>query len=201
MCQSGVEGDKCSSDAPCNPGYFCDISDEFSTGTCKLCPYTISTCFDDGFASSLDGKRECYGCQMACTEVSNSSVVLDGTHLKSNRPISNAIQPIYTNVSGPLIDCSELILRDVNTCPGAKNHVCLVEDFTSDTLFWDLSQKAEDNGCSAIIFIPSGGGGGQHSNDELAIPYVFVSDEAETALLKESGIRGGEDLWQRMVSG
>jgi hypothetical protein len=187
LCESGMTGDECTQDASCNPGYFCDFSTKSTSGTCTTCPYNISTCFDEGFASSLSAQRECFNCQLACTDISNSSIQVDNLHyLSSNQPISNAIQASQKNVTGSLMDCSNLILHGVDTCPGAKNHVCLVEDFTADTLFWDLSQKAEDNGCTAIIMLPSGGSGGQHSNDELAIPYVFVSDEEEKELLKSS---------------
>ena len=186
MCESGIEGDECFEDVPCNTGYFCDYTAETKSGTCKSCPFNISTCFQDDFVSSLSSKRECYNCQLACTEVSDASILVDGKELNSTRPISNAIQSSYINASGPLIDCSNLILHDVFTCEGAENHVCLVNDFTSDVLFWDLSQKAEKNNCSAIIMFPSAGSGGQHSNDELAIPYVFVSNEDEKNLLKNS---------------
>ena len=186
MCASGVEGDACFENKTCNPGYFCDFSVESNSGICKSCPYNISTCFQDDFISSLASKRECYNCQLACTEVSDASILLDENELSSTKPISNAIQSSFVNASGPLIDCSNLILHDVYICQGAENHVCLVNDFTSDVLFWDLSQKAENNNCSAIIMFPSGGSGGQHSNDELSIPYVFVSDEYEKNLLKSS---------------
>lgn len=188
MCQSGTSGDECTQDAPCNPGYFCNIASTSNSGTCKQCPYNISTCFNTEFASSLSGQNECYNCQLACTDqlpgLSNSSVSMNGLYLQSNKPISNAIQSNYMTARGPLMDCSKLILSGVDTCVGAKDHVCMVEDFTSDVLFWDLSEKAERNGCVAILYFPSAGNSGQHSNDELKIPFIFVSEETEKQLLK-----------------
>lgn len=186
MCESGIAGQECSNDAPCNPGYFCDFSSASKTsGTCKECPYNVSTCFDQRVASSLLSRKECYNCQLACKDLSNSSVLVNEAYLSSNTPISNAIQPSHMSASGPLVDCSNLVRNDVDTCPGANNNVCLVEDFASNVLFWDLSRKAEDNGCIAVVMFSGGGRGHeQHSNGILTIPYVFVFHEEERRLLK-----------------
>ncbi|KAL3798970.1 hypothetical protein HJC23_005109 [Cyclotella cryptica] len=188
MCESGIAGEECSNDAPCNSGYFCDFSWTSNTlGICKTCPFNMSTCFDQDFASSLLGQKECFNCQLACADLSNASVLVDGAYLSSNKPISNAIQPSRMFASGPLTECSNLILKDVHTCPGENNHVCLVEDLTGDIILWDLSQKAEANGCIAILMLDSGvSWGGQDSNGKLNIPFVFVSDEEEKRLLKKN---------------
>lgn len=178
LCESGVVDDVCSSDSKCTAGsHFCDYAnDDESSGVCKECPYDISDCAVEGFLGSVKSGRECAACRLFCVDVGESTLEVDGEGFEV-AIIERAVQEQYMTASGPLVDCSDLILADVETCDNARGSVCLVEDYTFDTLFFELSEKAESNGCVAIIkfadtptFRTS-----QHSHDRLGIPFVDVS--------------------------
>ena len=73
-------------------------------------------------------------------------------------PVYESIQKSYQNASGPLTDCSKLLVQNEEKCPGAEGHVCIVDisilgELEVGKLPWKLSNEAKTNGCVAIIFI------------------------------------------------
>lgn len=180
LCESGLSGDACSGDDKCTAGsHFCDFSsDDEGSGICRECPADISDCFEEGFLASGRSQRECSSCRLFCVDVGTSTLEVDGEAFHVAM-MERAVQEQMMSASGPLVDCSDLILADVHVCNGAQGSVCLIEDYTFDTLFFELSEKAERNGCVAIVkfadtptFRTS-----QHSHDHLAIPFVDVRYE------------------------
>jgi hypothetical protein len=117
--------------------------------------------------------------------VGKSALTVNGNEIPSS-PIDFSIQKSYQNASGPLIDCSNLLLENEDVCPGAEGHVCIVDSSilgeSKVAIFeWELSNVAEENGCVAIVEI---GGFGWHDSDTLAIPFILVDVSDRMILLK-----------------
>ena len=196
-CEAGGVGNACSKNQPCTQGTsFCDYSST-DTGTCQQCPSDANQCYHEGFLSNEVGKKECAECALFCQSLAMSNVNIsaddDNKNIQSSHMgsiISNTTELLGT---GNLIDCSDLILDEVNTCPRAAGRVCLVEDYTMNTLFWNLSNKAERSGCTAVIIFgdystfPSHKPCAlSHSFDHLGIPFVCISFNDGKLLKKEA---------------
>eukprot|EP00804_Cyclotella_cryptica_P009017 CCRYP_003126-RD/>CCRYP_003126-RD protein AED:0.03 eAED:0.03 QI:237/1/1/1/1/0.75/4/1482/616 len=197
LCEAGKKGDACWSHPSdkhdsCTAGSnFCDFAsdDDFAmniSGTCKACPLDQDDCYQDGFVTSSEGRRNCADCKLFCSAEGKSLLNVNGNDIP-NFPIPVAVQKLYQNVSGPLIDCSNLLLESENVCPGADGHVCIIDysilgESEVRKPEWQLSNAAEKNGCVAIIsnddFIA-------HYFDVLEIPFVRVNKEDGKKLLKD----------------
>lgn len=188
LCESGRDGDACSSELRCTAGsHFCDLPGEGGDGTCRGCPADVNDCYGEKFPDLSDlARRECMKCRLVCYDVGNSSLVVEEEELESG-PIGQALQEPKLSGSGPLVDCSDLILADVDFCPNANGSICLVYDRTLDTLFYDLSNKAEQNGCVAVVKFTDDLAirVGHHWHDQLAIPFVEAGSEVGTYLMEK----------------
>mmetsp|Transcript_25638 Transcript_25638/g.33976 ORF Transcript_25638/g.33976 Transcript_25638/m.33976 type:complete len:828 (+) Transcript_25638:53-2536(+) len=206
MCEAGLSGDGCSDENKCTGGsHFCDYSgDDELTGVCKMCPADVGECFNGGFSSSDRSLKECYKCRLACYDVAVSSLSVDGEELTSE-PIYSATQESTLSASGPLVDCSDIILADVDICPDAEGSVCLVGYYTLGVrifgdLFYEISDKAEKSGCVAMIKfdLSSFIGGSHHSYDHLTIPFVSVGTNDGNHLKNNkigSTAHVGSEIW------
>lgn len=181
-CDAAIEGETCSENKTCAPGQsFCDYSLSES-GSCQACPVDVDQCYQDGFLSTERGRKECVKCDLDCESHPSSDLTAHGQNISSE-----AIDAITTNNvdlvgSGALIDCSDLVLQNVDICLGAEGKVCLIHDYTLDTLYWQLTDKAERSGCTAVVAFgdflnypnhePCSL---QHSFDHVNIPVVCIS--------------------------
>ncbi|KAL3781671.1 LOW QUALITY PROTEIN: hypothetical protein HJC23_007303 [Cyclotella cryptica] len=179
MCESGLTGDACSDNEPCTmASHFCDFSaDGGDFGVCQVCPTSMDACYDDGFLSSEKGRRDCSRCQQFCYDLGHAKMVVGGEEIPSDF-LHFAIQDSFLFGSGPIVDCSNLVINEEQKCDGAKGSVCYVDDFTSQVLYWQLSDKAEANGCNAIVFTAPYQdvwlGCGTHGFSDIEIPFVCI---------------------------
>mmetsp|Transcript_24856 Transcript_24856/g.50855 ORF Transcript_24856/g.50855 Transcript_24856/m.50855 type:complete len:570 (+) Transcript_24856:272-1981(+) len=181
FCEGRTKGKRCSRDEPCSTAsHFCDFHDVNNDfGVCQECPTDINDCYEAGFLAYESGRRDCLSCRMHCDDIGRSKLVIDDIEIPSDF-MHLAIQESILAASGPIIDCSDLIRLGVDICIGARDKVCLVEANTKNIKYWDLSQKAEDSGCVALILNATynetnSKACGFHSYDELGIPFVCIS--------------------------
>ena len=196
MCEGGKEADECSVDDPCTPGsHFCDYSTDEDIarnipGICKACPHDLSECFEDGFVTSKQSKLNCHYCRMTCyTAVGNATLTIANEDfiVISDESI---IQKSSQDVSGPLIDCTDLLLVNKFLCPGAEDHVCFFDASgmspdESRTLR-DLYQVAKSNGCIAMVVYNTRFG---IDYEMLTIPFVTLSERGNLQGMLEEGSR------------
>ncbi|KAL7467731.1 hypothetical protein ACHAXS_007969 [Conticribra weissflogii] len=179
MCESGLEGDFCNDDDPCTlASHFCDFSNiGENSGICQECPNTMDACYDDGFILSEKGRRDCTKCQQFCYDLGYSKFIVGGEEFESDY-IHFAIQDSYQFGSGPIVDCSNLVINGEKKCKGAKGSICYVDDFTSQVLYWQLSNKAESVGCAAVVFTAPYQdvwlGCGTHGFSDIEIPFICI---------------------------
>lgn len=191
-CASRSAGESCSQNQPCTPGSsFCDYSLSDS-GTCQECPLDVDSCYQEGFISTEMGKKECVKCSLECVSLSLSQLTANGKEIQSNAIDAITSNTVEFNRTGSLKDCSRLILDEVEVCEGAAGRVCLVEDYTFNTLFWQLTEKAERSGCVAVIMYADYSNAPEnepcrasHSYGYLGIPFVCVSYTDGKRLVKE----------------
>jgi len=191
-CAARSEGESCSKNQSCTPGSsFCDYSLSDS-GTCQECPLDVDSCYQEGFISTELGKKECVKCNLACVSLSLSQLTTNGNDIQSNAIDAITSNTVEFNGTGSLKDCSALILDEVEVCEGAAGHICLVEDYTFNTLFWQLSEKAERSGCLAVIMFADYSNTPDnepcrvsHSYAYLGIPFVCISYTDGKRLVKE----------------
>ncbi|KAL7462531.1 hypothetical protein ACHAXS_002912 [Conticribra weissflogii] len=181
LCEGGLGGEFCSLDQPCSAAsHFCDFHDEdLIAGTCQECPTDINDCFEAGFLDQETGRNDCLRCQLHCDDFGKSNLIVDGEEIPSDF-MHLAIQEPSLSASGTIIDCSDLIRLGEDKCIGAQGKICYVEADTKNINYWDLSQKAEDSGCVALILNAtyndkSANACGFHSYDGLGIPFVCIS--------------------------
>jgi len=197
LCEAGETGEACSDDNKCTAGsHFCNYDESIGSGSltniegeCKECPADLNDCL--ALVTSPRSRRECFSCRLGCYDVGNSILTVDGEMMDSTS-MGRATQKVKMHAEGAIVDCSDLILADIETCPGAEGKVCLVDDYTFDTHYATMTQKAEDNGCIAIILFGSSYEGilaTHHSHDYLDIPVVTV-DSTSGQHLKEMGLGG-----------
>eukprot|EP00804_Cyclotella_cryptica_P028422 CCRYP_014205-RB/>CCRYP_014205-RB protein AED:0.05 eAED:0.05 QI:64/1/1/1/0.25/0.6/5/1414/604 len=197
LCEAGQTGETCGSnsskyydDDSCTPGSsFCDFAsdEDFAMdipGTCKACPSNQDQCYEEGFVTSSQGKLNCAGCRMYCWEEGASILTVNGNKTPSSL-VTRTIQKPFHNVSGPLKDCSNLLLASEDVCPGAEGHVCIVDygilgESEVGKLEWQLSHVAEKNGCVTLITIE---GYEWLYYDKLMIPFLTVNKEDGKQLL------------------
>ena len=144
------------------------------------------------FVNTEIARRECIKCSLDCLSTPASSLFVN-----QNEFNSEAISYIMSNTtnfysSGELIDCSDLILHGVDVCPGASGRICVIHDYTLNTLYWQLTDKAERSGCSAVIVfgdyehVPNHEPcASAHSYDHIGIPFVCISYNDGNLLLDE----------------
>ena len=180
-CEAAVVGQTCSRSEPCTPGSsFCDFSSGES-GVCRPCPIDINECYQKNYLTTEVEKRECVKCSLDCWSTPDAALVANENEFETNPVLSITANATSFYASGELIDCSSLILHGVETCPGAEGRVCLVHDYTLNTLFWQLTDKLERNGCTAVILYGNYHDylhepcQAQHSFDHIGIPFVCVS--------------------------
>jgi hypothetical protein len=108
------EGESCSQDDQCTAGeLFCDYDPddtELVDGTCKKCPIDLDGCYEEGFAASVQGRKNCRGCTLDCYSAAASKLWIDGEVILS-QPLDGAIQSSHQNASGQLVDCSISLVR------------------------------------------------------------------------------------------
>lgn len=188
LCESNKNGGACSQDSHCTPGsLFCDYAaddTEYKDGTCKRCPTNTDECFEDGFATSIQGQHNCRDCRLFCYGAGVSKLLVDGEPILS-QPIDSAIQTSQKSASGPLHDCSYLILDQETICSGAEGKICLIEFIEQFAIPWQVSNQAEKSGCAGVIaFIDIYDGPMSNSNSELMIPFIYIPIEEGRKLLK-----------------
>lgn len=158
ICEGGEEAEECSLNDPCMPGsHFCDA------GICKTCPVDLEQCYEDGFVTSTQGKLDCHHCRMQCHSLmEKATVTINGQEIQVIAG-EEVIQKSLQNVSGPLIDCSNLLLINEFDCPGAKDHLCLIDISTDDgesdadnRNLREVYMVSMKNGCVAMILAGSG---------------------------------------------
>ncbi len=181
LCEGGTKGEFCSRDEPCSAAsHFCDFDDaNRDSGMCQECPTDIDDCYEAGFLANESGRSDCLSCRLHCDDFGKSKLVIDDVEIPSDF-MHLAMQESFLSASGVIIDCSDLIHLGVDICIGARDKVCLVEANTKNIKYWDLSQKAEDSGCVALILNAAynksnSNACGFHSYDELGIPFVCIS--------------------------
>jgi len=197
LCEGGKDAEECSINDPCTPGtHFCDFSsnEEGAQGTCKACPLDIDECYIDGFATSVQGKINCHDCRMDCRNVAGTPTVTINEKEYNAYSADYSIQKSSQDVSGPLIDCSNLLLVNEFECPGAQDHVCLFdtslinhEDIESRTA-WDLYEQSKNNGCIAIVVA---GFWFDFDYANMSFPYVqlFENETLQDMLGEEAQVK------------
>ena len=162
LCEGGKATEACSPEYPCTPGsHFCDYnSDEDvarnNPGICKACPQDLNECFEDGFVSSKQSTVNCHGCIMDCYNAIGEASVTTSTRGFKVTSDEMLIQKSSEDISGQLIDCTNLLYANEFICPGAEGRVCLLDgssikiDEQSRGL-WDIYKAASSNGCIAMI--------------------------------------------------
>jgi len=154
-CEAGAEGDPCSEGSACTKASeYCDFADEAGgSGTCRPCPRDLSDCYADPGLSDLTelGRRQCLDCDPGvCPDYGHSSLVVDGGEVQHTF-MGLAVREPQQAVSGPLVDCSHLVLSGAEACEGAEGAVCLVDEVTRGALYWELSGRAEASGWSILL--------------------------------------------------
>lgn len=159
-------------------------------GICKACPQDLSECFEDGFVTSKQSKLNCHYCRMSCyTAVGNAtlSIANEDFIVISDESI---IQRSSQDVSGPLIDCTNLLFVNKFVCPGAEDHVCFFDASgmspdESRTL-WGLYQAAKSNGCIAMVVYNTWF---NIDYEMLTIPFVTLIERGNLQGMLEGGSR------------
>jgi hypothetical protein len=159
---------------------FCDYEatdTQLTSGKCRLCPTDPAECFSEGFAETITGQHNCRDCRLYCSSAGSSNVWVNGEHIPS-QPIGNAMQSSYQSAEGELYDCSSLILDSSATCEGAEGKLCLIYYEEQFALTFQVSNQAEKSGCIGIVafLIEDTETPIAHSDDELLIPYVYVTN-------------------------
>ncbi|KAL3801630.1 hypothetical protein HJC23_013135 [Cyclotella cryptica] len=188
LCESNEEGEACSQDSQCTPGaLYCDYAaddSKYTDGTCKRCPTNPDECFEEGFATSVQGQHNCRDCRLFCYGAGVSKVWVEGEPILS-QPIDSAIQASHMTASGPIHDCSNLILDPKATCLEAEGKICLIEYTEQFAIPWQASNQAELSGCAGVLaFIEPYDGPMANSNSKLMIPYAYIPIEEGRKLLK-----------------
>ena len=210
VCEGGKEYEACSADDPCSVGsHFCNVDDTTDnndnnnnnegTGLCKACPDDLTDCFIDGFASSHQAKINCHDCRMNCYNAMGRATVTilsssnNETFTFAGYADEYLIQYSYQDVTGPLVDCSNLLVQGNEVCNtnvnansnDARDHVCFFNgeaaaaaaaDAVNTKTLWDLYTSAKTNGCIAMIV----------ANTWFSVDYETLS--IPFLLLLENGI-------------
>ena len=102
------------------------------------------------------------------------------------------IQKTSQDVTGPLIECSNLLLEQEVDCPGAKGHVCFFngEETQGGAInakpLWDLYQSAKNNGCIAMVvanaWFPV-------DNEALHILFIVLLEKTITSTMMGEDVR------------
>lgn len=149
QCVRGQNGDFCNMTSPCEEGaFFCDFADG-DKGTCRGCKADIVECLSDDSILNDLAREDCLMCDIrVCVPLHFSETTVDGIVTASN-----AMQGSPSlEASGPVVDCSNLIYDDEETCEGAQNSVCLVNDSTKNTYYLDVVNKCFASGGIAAAF-------------------------------------------------
>mmetsp|Transcript_148 Transcript_148/g.181 ORF Transcript_148/g.181 Transcript_148/m.181 type:complete len:948 (-) Transcript_148:263-3106(-) len=197
LCEFNKLGETCSRDDPCNAQeLFCDYDpadvldfENTTEGICRKCPKDpLSMCHNEEFIATREGQINCRGCILGCYGAAASKLFVDGEPILSH-PIDGAKQDVHQNATGALHDCTVLTLDSNNICPGAEGKICVVDFKVQYALIWQVSDQAEKSGCVGVIAFYPGEYESPyyHSNSELLIPYVLVSDEDGTNFLNNIG--------------
>lgn len=164
-CVKAQVGDECSDGIVCQEGAsFCNyeeapsIEDEHNAttsggGICQECKADVSEClFDDSIMNDF-GLEDCILCDLrVCVPLHFSATRIEG----ENGIASNAMQGSPSTVArGQLVDCTNLVHVEETSCNNntdVSGKVCLVNDFTRNTLYVDVVHKCTSLGGSAVIF-------------------------------------------------
>mmetsp|Transcript_16015 Transcript_16015/g.34843 ORF Transcript_16015/g.34843 Transcript_16015/m.34843 type:complete len:900 (-) Transcript_16015:27-2726(-) len=139
-------------------------------GTCQRCKRNVAECITDASISSDLGLEECILCDLRVCVPLHFSVVqvqvqIEGEGGEVQTIASNAMQGSPSLfVSAPLVDCTNLIHDDEVTCSsssstdddggsdGATGRICLVNDYTKNTLYIAVVRKCTILGGVGVIF-------------------------------------------------
>ena len=203
ICEGGKDAEECSLDNPCTIGTsFCDYNTDADfdlgiPGICKACPSDLEKCYEDGFVTSRQGQLGCHhDCRMQChNSIWKSTLTINGEEFQVDAG-DVAIIPSFKNVSGPLADCSNLLLINEFDCPGAKDHVCVLDmsakgeksipDYKSLEKTLVVTER---NGCVAVVLSGSDSFNyvyGAEINPN-AIPFVTVQMDGDNTLQVTAG--------------
>jgi hypothetical protein len=119
-----------------------------------------------------------------CYGAAASKLWVDGVAIPT-QPIDSAIQSSHQNAIGPLHDCSILASANPTMCSDAEGKMCIVHIKEQNWLHWEISNYAEESGCVGIIAFRPGfyDSPFSHSDSELLIPFVYVTEDEGLALL------------------
>mmetsp|Transcript_9988 Transcript_9988/g.18140 ORF Transcript_9988/g.18140 Transcript_9988/m.18140 type:complete len:797 (-) Transcript_9988:447-2837(-) len=181
-CGRGQEGEPCSEKNQCEEkSLFCNFQNGDS-GTCEKCKTDLSECLLEDYVDIISdrGRQDCLeSCDLKCVPMHFSSNFVDGAKITSTALVGSP----STSVSGPVVDCTNLIYDGQPTCPDANNSVCLVEDYTKNTYYVDVVNKCASSGGVAVVFFgqyEDGKGtdepfGGFLSYKQTQIPSISIS--------------------------
>jgi len=151
-CGRGQEGEPCSEKNQCEEkSLFCNFQNGDS-GTCEKCKTDLSECLLEDYVDIISdrGRQDCLeSCDLKCVPMHFSSNFVDGAKITSTALVGSP----STSVSGPVVDCTNLIYDGQPTCPDANNSVCLVEDYTKNTYYVDVVNKCANSGGVAVVFL------------------------------------------------
>lgn len=149
-CRFGTDGDACNESDLCDPGHsYCDYRNG-DNGICRTCTGQQTDCLSEDLM--VEGQEDCLmSCDLNCYTIDFTSAFVNGREIASTPMIGAP----GLSVSGPIVDCTNLIYEEETVCRGAKGAVCLIHDELNDILNFEMVLKAQskENGCiGAIIF-------------------------------------------------
>lgn len=157
----GVEGDYCDGAEKDGGTHKCQHESHFcnhaegikSPGVCASCPSNIRDCLSDDRIVSEWGLQSCLeACKPRCYPLHNSTISIEGGLLGQNWTQRAIIGSPLLTAEGPLVDCSNLIYEQETTCEGVNQSVCLVEDTNHISYYPGIVLKAQEIGCTAVLF-------------------------------------------------
>ena len=163
LCVEYVElGGACSSRDVCGLGLFCTFEfaedgEEAEFGTCQSCPSDPHECLDNPF-NDTRSTESCLQCDLNCHFLKWGEVTVDGVVVTAYALGSTEQNRPPGTVTGPLVDCSDIVLDQYETCPvDATNAICLVNDYVLDSFPRDLAYKCQKSGGIALLIFQKSG--------------------------------------------
>lgn len=186
-------GEECSDAAPCQQTLaYCKQSQALDTGAingvCTECPENPEDCLMETDDVS---KRNCLECELTCQHLYWGDFTVEDKVIWANGISSQTFPTTVGSATGPIVDCNDLLLNKVLTCPGAKDSICLVHDHAGNALIYLLAQKCEKSGGVALVYYKGGEQNDVPADNPLYspvnIPTIAISYNAGLNL-HENGI-------------
>ena len=121
-------------------------------GVCAACPSALEDCLAESVGTSKS-KKSCLECGLHCHYLywGDVTMIEDGEVLLAYALGSYPFYSTPGSATAPLVECSDLVLDRVDTCPGAMGSICLIHDYVKDSYFYKLAGKCEASGGIAMI--------------------------------------------------